>query len=115
MNNGTSKLVLPLDASSAAGAAVPLAAIYVLGAHDRGRRGSAPSVAVLSGAHGFIEIVRAAFNLIVTDRARLANQFAFATRVSATVPLRRLVYARRLAALPDVCDALLADLDRRRP
>jgi len=52
----------------------------------------------------------AAFNLTVTDRGRLESQFTFATRLSSSVPVRRLTYPRRLAALPEVCDALLADL-----
>jgi hypothetical protein len=44
------------------------------------------------------------------DRARLARQFAFASRLAATVPVTRLSYPRSLSLLPAVCEAVLADL-----
>jgi hypothetical protein len=111
MNPGTSKLVLPLDASSAVDSPIPLAVIYVLDPPTGQRRQVRATIAPLSGVTAFMEIVRAAFNVIVTDRRRLASQFAFAAHLSGTVPVRRVSYARRFAALPGVCDALLAGLD----
>ena len=112
MIRGTSKLVLPLSAGQTVRRLVPLRALYVLS--EPGPRGSRRPARVrferLSGREAFLEVIRAAFNLLVVERGRLAAQFAFAARVVATVPVRRLTYPRRLSSLPAVCDILLADL-----
>lgn len=112
MNPGTSKLVFRLGAEQAARRPVPLKALYVLSEPSApGTRGPAGvRIEALSGRDAFLEVIRAAFNLLVLDPRRMANQFAFATRLAGSVPLRRLTYPRRLSALPAVCDALLADL-----
>lgn len=112
MNPGTSKLVLPLLEGQTTSRPVPLKAVYVLcGPRRRGVRGSgSPRITRLSGPQAFLEVVRAAFNLLVLERDRLAGQFAFAASLAAGVPIRRLTYARRLSTLPAVCDAVLADL-----
>jgi hypothetical protein len=104
MNDGTSKLILPLNGSGASQPAT-LRAIYVLGppAEPVPRQ---PRVEPLAGRDAFFEIVRAAFNLMVVDRDRQARQFAFASRLAREVPVRRLTYPRRLTALPAVCDLL---------
>jgi len=109
MNRGTSKLVLPLDGPQATTSEFPLDAIYAIDS-ARARRPRGPAVQSLHGSRALIEVVRAAFNLIVTDRDRVANQFAFATRVSSSVPIRRLTYPRTLSTLPEVCDVVLSDL-----
>ena len=62
------------------------------------------------GQEAFLEITRAAFNLIHVDRERLANQFATATALARDVPVRRLTHPRRLAALPAVCERVIADV-----
>lgn len=112
MNPGTKKLVLPLNAGQTVDRPVPLRALYVLSGPARSERRRPRGVRIepLTGRSAFLEVVRAAFNLLVLDRGRLANQFAFATRLVESVPVRRLSYPRRLSALPDVCDTLLADL-----
>jgi hypothetical protein len=108
MNKRTSKLVIPLAPEKAVTRAVPLKAVYVL--PEPGARSSAPTgIDPMNGAEAFLEVIRAAFNLQVLDRERLATQFVFAERVAATVPVRRLTYRRSLAALPAVCEAILAD------
>lgn len=114
MNPACSKLVLSLGAGQSFRRAVPLGALYVLSNPPaRGRaRPTQPRVERLSGRDAFLEVIRAAFNLSVFERARLANQFAFATRVAASVPVHRLIYPRRLSALPAVCDMVLASLAR---
>ena len=107
MIHGAAKRVIPLARPQAAGRALPLRAIYVLAAP---RRSGAIAVAPLSPPEGFLEVIRAAFNLVVHDRVRYANQFGFATRLVADVPVRRLVYPRTIARLPALCDAVLADV-----
>ena len=111
MNTGTSKLVLPLGAGQAVREAVPLKAIYLLPrpAKQRNRRTARVGIESLSQRDAFLEIVGAAFNLVVLERARVENQFAFATHLAASVPVRRLMYPRRVSALPAVCDALVED------
>ena len=110
MNRGTRKLVLPLDEPDTASQPVPLRAIYVL---SPPRRRKAPRtrlrVQPLAGRDAFLEVVRAAFNLLVQRGERLAGQFRFATDLAASVPVRRLTYPRTLSRLPSVCDAVLKD------
>ena len=111
MNNRTSKLVLPLRGGRTVRHAVPLKAVYVLA--EPGAQPSRDPVAQiepLSGRQAFLEVIRGAFNLLAVERERLAAQFAFATRLAGSVPIKRLTYPRRLSDLPAVCDALLADV-----
>jgi hypothetical protein len=110
MNDGTSKLVLPLGRRQWAQRPLPLAGIYVL-SHPQGQAG-ANEIAVdeLSGGEALRELIAAAFNVIVLDRARLANQFEFASRLVRDVPVRRLTYPRTFTRLPAVCDRLLTEL-----
>jgi hypothetical protein len=113
MNNGTSKLVLPLGAAQTVSDAAPLRAVYVLSdpSQPANRRSKASvHIECLSNRQAFLEVIRGAFNLLVLERQRFENQFRFATRLTASVPLRRLIYPRTLSVLPSVCDALLADL-----
>lgn len=119
MNSGTAKLILPLQDSEKANRAVPLAALYVLPAPQqaRRRRTAGASVAGVTGAAAFLEVTRAAFNLIQVDRQRLINQFSVAAALARDVPVRRLTHPRRLAMLPAVCQRVIADvrgLNRRR-
>lgn len=115
MNRRTSKLVVPLEHCSCL-RAMPLKAVYVLPEPGgAGRSCTSVTIEPLAAAEAFLEVIRAAFNLQVTDRPRLANQFAFAERMAASVPIRRLTYRRSLAALPAVCDAVLADAGASRP
>jgi hypothetical protein len=110
MNHGTSKLVLPLDGSQMAPATVPLKGLYVLSDPKPHTRPERVRIERLSGGEAFLALIRAAFNLIVLERPRFANQFAIATRLARSVPVRRLTYPRQFSALPTVCDAVLEDL-----
>jgi hypothetical protein len=112
MNHATTKVVLPLGAGEIVGHPVPLTALYVLSEPVDRTRGRSLAVRVepLSDRQAFFEVIRAAFNLFVLDRSRFANQFAFANRIVATVPVRRLIYPRRFSSLPAVCDAILGDV-----
>ncbi len=112
LNRRTSKQILPLAGKQVCRRRVPLRALYVLSAPSPAfRRPAAPiEVERLSGRDAFLEVIRNTFNTIVADRDRLANQFAFASRLVAAVPVKRLRYQRRLTVLPAVCEAVLADL-----
>jgi hypothetical protein len=111
LNAGTSKLVLTLSPEETCDRLVPLRALYVLG--DPARRSASTasriSIVPLYGEEAFLEVIRAAFNLIQVDRARLANQFAMASRLVNDIPMRRLVFPRTLRRLDDVCDAVIRD------
>jgi hypothetical protein len=115
MNRGTSKLVLPLGVGEAAGRAVPLKALYVLSPPGTCRKVGRPAAEIerLAGPAALLEVLRAAFNLLVLESSRIATQFSFASRLVAEVPVRRLTYDRDWSRLSAVCDALLSDLDRR--
>jgi len=110
LNHGTAKLVLPLDGARAARHAARLRAIYVLADPAAQRACRRPAIAPLEGQAAFLEVIRAAFNLVVVDPGRLEGQFRQAARLVADVPIRRLTYPRATRALPTVCDALLEDL-----
>ena len=101
------KRVIPLSPPEVVARPLPLRAIYVLATP---RRGGAIAVAPLSSRDAFLEVIRAAFNLVVHDRSRYANQFGFARRLVADVPVRRLTYPRALSRLPALCAAVLADV-----
>jgi hypothetical protein len=115
MNHITPKLIIPLARPMTASRPLELSAIYVLSRPRR--RADRVRIDPLAGQEAFLEIVRGAFNLMVVDRQRLANQFAFAERLTGSVPIRRLTYPRNLAVLPDVCEAIEEDVSRlpRRP
>lgn len=108
MNGQTPKLVLPLALDQAVLQPVPLRALYAL-SDPQSPAPASIGIEPVQGAAAFLEITRAAFNLQVLDAPRLANQFAFAERIAADIPVRRLTYARSLDLLPAVCDAILAD------
>lgn len=58
----------------------------------------------------FVEICKAAFNGEITEGKRLKEHFLMASRLASSVPVKRLSVPRSLAALPSVCDAVLADM-----
>lgn len=111
MNPGTSKLVLPLASDQTVRRTLQLKTIYVLS--DPATETVEPAQPVIDQLplrEAFFEIIRAAFNLMVLERERFANQFQFAIRLTAAVPVKRLRFRRQWSALPSVCDAVLADL-----
>jgi len=107
MNPGTPKLVVPLAATESVDWPVPVGALYLLEPTPTSGR---ITIDQLEPAAAMLAIVGAAFNVSVTDRVRLAAQFAAAGRLAASVPVKRLRYPRSLASLPSVCDSVLADL-----
>jgi len=112
MNTGTSKLVMTLAANEAVRRPTPLDTIFVLPEATDAKNSAASAVRIepLAGANAFLAIVRSTFNGVITDRDRLANQFAFARRLTSSIRMRQLQYPRRLARLKNVCDSIVADL-----
>ena len=113
LNTGTSKLIVPLAQGESTAQSVPVRALYVLPhPQDAPAHQGRIRVSAVTGQKAFLEVTRAAFNLIQVDRARLARQFTMAARLAADVPIRRLSYRRRLASIGAVCEAVLADHER---
>ena len=112
MIHGTAKRVIQLAATQTVTRALPIRAIYVL---EEPRRIERIRIAPLGAADAMLETVRAAFNLVVQDRQRLAKQFAFASRLVTGVPVRRLSYPRALERLPEICAAILRDVAALHP
>jgi hypothetical protein len=112
MNDGTTKLIIPLSRAQTVRKPVPLKALYML-SDPCGSKSRLARVRIerLPAREAFFEVIRAAFNVIVLDRERAARQFAFATQLVASVPVRRLMYPRNLSVLPDVCEAVLEHLN----
>ncbi len=107
----TPKLIVPLDARHSQRIPVPLRSIYVLtppGTH------TASQVAIkrLTPRRAFLELVRNTFNMSVSDPERLERQFALATRLATSVPVKSLSYPRELRMLRQARDAILDDLQR---
>jgi len=111
MNNGTSKLVLPLNDVQSARQPLPVKTIYVLSDPSARRPRGAAQVHIdpLSASEAFFALIAGAFNLLVVERDRIARQFEFASQLVARVPVRRLTYHRSLPVLAAACDAILAD------
>lgn len=110
MNPGTAKLVIPVGARrSSAGGPLPLRAIYVLARPARGRRVRV-ATRRLAPRRAFLALVRNTFNPVLAEPARLGRLLDEAARLALAVPVRSLSFPRRLAALPDVRRAILADL-----
>ena len=109
----TPKLIIPLDGGRAQSAPVPLKAIYVLTAPRR-RAPAALRIRRLTRRQAFMEIVRNTFNMAITDGSRLERQFAMASALTASVPIRSLSYPRRIELLTAARDAILGDLGRSR-
>ena len=118
LNPDTSKLVLKLSGDETCNRAVPLRTLYVLGdpGQETGNGSARITITSLRGKDAFLEVLRATFNLIRVDRARLANHFAIASRLAADIPIRRLAFPRGLRLLGGVCEAVIADATAlRRP
>lgn len=110
MNALTNKLVIPLArAGDPPAAPVSLAAMYVL-VPPGARPARGVTLRRLSPRRAFVELSRATFNAMNVDRARLERQFALATALACTVPVKTLSFPRELAWLPDVRGAIEADL-----
>ncbi len=64
----------------------------------------------LPARESLLVLIRSAFRLDTTDRATLARQFRFLSRVVSEVTVRRLVFPRKLEVLRAIRETILADL-----
>ncbi len=103
MNPGTTKLVLRVPRALAARRPLPLHTLYVVA------RGRSVRVSPVGPAVACLEILRAAFNTVSLERARLARQFRFARALARGVRIRRITYPRRLSGIGEVREAILED------
>ena len=62
---------------------------------------------------GFMELVQTVFRLDINDRSMLVRQFRFLERIVSRVPVRRLHVPNTFSSLPEVREAILADLADR--
>ncbi len=113
MNNQTSKMVIPLGQNETVlpQGAFSLKAIYVLTPPRASSRSSRITIRKLSPRRAFVELIKNTFNHLVVEPDRLKCQFVLATRLATRVPIASLSYPRALEQLPDVRQAILADLN----
>jgi hypothetical protein len=102
-------------------APIPIGCIYLPERHESGTRTGRPSVEVVGVAprQAVIELVRGSFLPDLVERAGLApHRLPLLARLSAQMPVKRLIYPTGMEFLPIVRDAILADLrgsSRARP
>lgn len=107
MNPHTDKEVLEVPAVERDGAC--LKAIYLL------PRLSASNECInfrqLKPRTALLALVRNTFNVEVTDPVRMRRQLEFARDLAATVPVRAMLYRKRLPELPAVVSAIMRDVE----
>ncbi|HEV8525240.1 MAG TPA: hypothetical protein VGQ71_12130 [Terriglobales bacterium] len=112
MNPLTHKLVLALDHTRCHSQPVPLGAMYLLPSPRS--RCSTISIRRVPQRRAFLALLKNTFNTSIAERARLQQQFSFANRVLAKIPVRSLRYPRNLELVPAVAQAIVADSERDR-
>jgi hypothetical protein len=110
MNAFTSKLILPLQSAEHAAGPVPLRSIYLIAPES-----STIDIAIHgeAGQGALLPLIANTFEPTLFNRRRMEQQFHFANRLAAMVPLMQLSYPRTLERLHDVTEAVLADLRER--
>ncbi len=112
MNPFTSKLIIPLQPAQYAESPLPLHTIYALRFPQTPTR-SRVAIRRLSAKTAWLELSAGTSNLVVRDPDRLKQQFAWACQLVQQVPVKSLSYPRNLPALPQVVQAIIADVLRR--
>jgi hypothetical protein len=112
MNPDTDKLILPIGEHRRQGRPVALEAIYALAAPRDACRTPCVRVENLSPREAFLELLKGTFNRRLTNQPRLARQFDFAARLTDLVAVKKLTYPRAIDRLPEVREAVRADLAR---
>jgi hypothetical protein len=115
MNPYTPKLLIPLGPESSCRVPVPLRSLYVLSPPAERAPRERVSIQPLNQRGALLAVIANTFNAQVTEPDRLARQFSFAGRVCGAVPIKSLSYPHGLTSLPQVVEAVRADLARRRP
>jgi len=108
----TPKLIIPLGGARSRRTPAPLKAIYMLTPPGSRRTSTRVVIKRLSPRRAFLELVRNTFNMSVSEPDRLERQFALATRLAMSVPVKTLSYPREFGMLTKARDAILADLQR---
>jgi hypothetical protein len=108
MNPDTPKLIVPLEPHQVCARPMPLHALYVLEGVESGAGGV--SLTSLAGTQPLMELIRATFNRRLVNPDRLRQQFLYAQRLVSRIPIKRLTYPRGLDVLPQVREAILADV-----
>ncbi len=109
MNPMTPKLVIPLASRQSSRTAAPLRAIYMLRPPTTGVPLTRVTITPLSQRRACLELLANTFNHVIVERARLARQFNWTSRLSAGIPVKSLSYPRDLAFLPEVLTAITSD------
>jgi hypothetical protein len=111
MSLESKKLILPLRHAQSVRHPVPLGGIYALLPPRPIARRQAVRLTPLSPRESFIALVKNTFNYRIVNPARLERQFDAAAGVVSVMPVKKVSYPRILARLPEVRDALLADMN----
>jgi hypothetical protein len=112
MNPDTDKLILPIEERRRHGRPIALDAIYALAAPRDACRTPCVSIERLSPREAFLELLKGTFNRRLVDQPRLQRQFGFMARLADLVAVKRLTYPRAIDRLPEVREAVRADLAR---
>jgi hypothetical protein len=108
INPATRKLIMPIDASRAAGTSRPVCALYVI--EEPGRCGDDIRISPLTPGQALPEILAASLNNWNLDPKRLKRLFRFATDIARTLPVRMLSYPRDEKRMDALFGAVMADL-----
>ena len=90
---------------------VPLQRVYALAGPEEVGDTKSVTITALSGRAVFVELVKHAFRLDVTDQKRLREEFERLGQVAASLDVRRLGFPREFSLLPAVHDAVLSNID----
>lgn len=112
MNADTEKLILALDERHSCTGPVPLAAVYSLAVPRDSCRRDRPSIEAMSPRDAFVELVGSSFNRRIAGAQRMARQFDAMAPIADAVPVKKLVYPRRMDALADVRAAVVSAFRR---
>ena len=110
MNPYTRKLVIPLGAGQSWRTPTPIRAIYVLGQPAAESRSSRIVIVNRPQFQAFLDLISNTYNTDVTHPRRLAQQFAVAAKISASIPFKSLTYPPDLSQLANVVEAIREDL-----
>jgi hypothetical protein len=89
----------------------PLDQIYVLSTQQKKKDNRTITIDPLSPREAFMELVKHPYRLGLNPRERLRGEFQTLGRLVNSLAVRRICYPRDYALLPDVHEAILADLN----
>jgi hypothetical protein len=107
------KLAIPLDEPQTAAEALPLTAIYVVRPGRVASTAKRVTIRALRQRRAFLCMIANTCNPIAREPERLARLFHLSTRLCARLPVKSLSYPRELSRLPEVVDAIRADMARK--